>query len=81
MAYDQNEGGRAIVHHRRGFPTAKERQTIFQVAAPFPACAGCEIVLKVVVVRSDFGERAHRRRTEGSPAKIGVEDNAGAVNN
>ena len=79
MAHDEDERGRAIVDHGGGFRAAEQSETLFQISGALSPGSGGEVVLEIVVAGADVRERAQRRGAERSPAEIGVENDAGAV--
>ena len=80
VAYDQNERCGAVVNYRRGFAPTKEGETAFEIPGAASAGAGSEIVLEIVVGRSDFGDGADRIGSKWRAAEIGVNEDSRAVN-
>jgi hypothetical protein len=80
MAKNQNQRARIIIHHRRGFRAAQEREILFQIRGAMATPSPGEPVFKIVVLHSDSGHRLHDSGPQRRTAKVRVNENAGAIN-
>ena len=79
MPENQDERSGAIVDDRGRFRTAQQREIVFEIDGTMSAFTGREIVFEVVVVARNGAEGFDDRLAERRTTEVGVNDDAGAV--
>ena len=75
----ENKRGRAIVYDRDRLGFAKDRQTALNRSPPAPARTGVEIEFQIAVIRRGVTNGVDRFIGERRSAEVGVDDDAGGV--
>ena len=75
----EDEGGGAVVDHGGGFGFDEDGEGFFEEGSAFATLAGGEVDLEVAVIGGDVVDGLGGAVTEGGTAEIGVDEDAGAV--
>ena len=78
-AEGEDEGGGAVVDDGGGFGFDEDGEGFFEKGSAFAALASGEVDLEVAVVGGDIVDGLRGAVTEGGAAEVGVNENAGAV--
>jgi len=79
VAEDEDEGGGGIIDDGGGGGVGGEGEEVFDVGGAGSAFAGVEVEFEVAVTGGDIGEGEGGGLGEGGAAEVGVEEDAGAV--
>ncbi len=77
---DEQNGGGAIIDHDGGLGAGESLDELTGVDVAFPARAGLEVVLEIGILRRGAAEFFDGEFGERCAAQVGVEDDAGRVN-